>query len=257
MLPKFLQNKKTIDSIKGLFLKKNPNSGKNQKNDLIHPFTKLPLNREEVKLVVDVGAFEGYYALAAAQSYPNAQIIAIEPSLKNKTILEANVGKHAGRVKIVHSAVSDSSGLGILNITSTGAANSLYQQTAEHSRQNPHVTQVDTEHVPIMTLDALMAAHSHSGTKQIDVLKIDVEGAEINVLRGGLESLKRTRFAIIEISLARDESIENQMIFPIFEIMNNSKFSLYSLIDLYPFEKPEAHLGIAQFDVVFKNTSFN
>lgn len=246
---------KVIDTIKKLLIKKTPNGGKTQKDDLSHPFTKLPLNREEVKMVVDVGAFEGYYALAAAQSYPNAQIIAIEPSLKNKTILEANVGKHSGRVKVVHSAVSDSFGLGILNITSTGAANSLYQQTAEHSRQNPHVTQVATEQVPIMTLDAILAANSHSGNKQIDVLKIDVEGAEINVLRGGLESLERTRFAIIEVSLARDSSIENQMVFQVFEIMNKNKFSLYSIIDLYPFEKPESHLGMAQFDLIFKNTS--
>jgi FkbM family methyltransferase len=244
-----------VYAINKFFFKKKDNNSTN-KPSLIHPFTKLPLIREEVKLVVDVGAFEGYYALAAAQSYPNAKIIAIEPSLKNKNILETNVEKHAGRVKVVHSAVSDSPGIGVLNITSTGAANSLYQQTAEHSRQNPHVTQIYTEQVSMMTLDALMAEHNHADTEQIDVLKIDVEGAEINVLRGGLESLKRTRFAIIEVSLARDSSIENQMVFQVFEVMNKNKFSLYSIIDPYPFEKPEAHLGMAQFDVIFKNTLF-
>jgi len=245
-----------IDTIRKSLFKKHPSSSQTQSNDLCHPFTKLPLVGEEVTLVVDVGAFEGYYALAAARSYPNAKIIAIEPSLKNKNILETNVVKHADRVKVVHSAVSDSTGLGVLNITSTGAANSLYLQTAEHSRQNPHVTQVDTEQVSIMTLDAILAEHNQAETEKIDVLKIDVEGAEINVLRGGLESLKRTRFAIIEVSLARDSSIENQMVFQVFEVMNKNKFSLYSIIDPYPFEKPEAHLGMAQFDVIFKNTLF-
>jgi FkbM family methyltransferase len=244
-----------INATNKFFFRKNNNNATNIPT-LSHPFKMLPLSREKVKLVVDVGAFEGYYAIAAAQSYPNAHIISIEPSLKNKNILETNVEKYAGRVKVVHSAVSDSPGIGVLNITSTGAANSLYQQTAEHSRQNPHVTQVDTEQVSIMTLDAIMAEHNRADTEQIDVLKIDVEGAEINVLRGGLESLKRTRFAIIEVSLARDSSIEDQMVFQVFEVMNKNKFSLYSIIDPYPFEKPEAHLGMAQFDVIFKNTLF-
>ncbi len=38
----------------------------------------------------------------------------------------------------------------------------------------------------------------------VDLLKVDVEGSELDVLQGGIEVLRRTRYLLIEIGLGRD-----------------------------------------------------
>ena len=87
----------------------------------------------------------------------------------------------------------------------------------------------------------------------IDIMKIDVEGSEVNVLNGASMTLKRARYIIIEISLARDISTRDQAVFEIFQIMYNAGFLLYSIVDLYKLDEPMPHLGVAQFDAIFRN----
>ena len=220
---------------------------------LRHPYSKLPLNPLDVNLVVDVGAFHGHYSVNAALSYPNATIIAFEPFSDSISAFRKNTQDFSNRIRLFECALSDAEGESSLNLTTTGAANSLCKQTPEHSRQNPHVIEVGQEKVLVKTLDDVLEADGLID-KCIDILKIDVEGLELNVLRGACRSIARSRFIIIELSLARDSNIKNQAIFDIFAVMKAQEFSVYSLIDLYPLEKPEPHLGIAQFDVIFKNT---
>lgn len=83
-------------------------------------------------------------------------------------------------------------------------------------------------------------------------MKIDVEELELNVLQVGKQTLARTKFLIVEISLARDEDCGNQAVFKIYEFLHGCGFALYSLIDIYSFDEPEPHLGMAQFDAIFR-----
>jgi FkbM family methyltransferase len=220
---------------------------------LQHPYSKIPLSPLDVRFVVDVGAFHGSYSVNAALSYPQATILAFEPFSASISEFRKNTENFSNRIKLFECALSDVEGESYLNLTSTGAANSLCKQTSEHARQNPHVVEVGQEKILVRTLDGVLKSDGLAG-KYIDILKIDVEGLELNVLRGAQRSIAKSRFVIIEISLARDSSIKEQAVFDIFSMMKVQGFSLYSLIDLYPFEKPEPHLGIAQFDAIFKNT---
>jgi hypothetical protein len=149
-------------------------------------------------------------------------------------------------------ALSNISGECDIHLTSSAPANSIFKQSQEHSKQNPHVYETGIESVRLDTLDKVLAQDS----RNIDILKIDVEGAELLVLEGAAKALERTNFVIMEISLARDSDISNQAVFKIFHFMNDNNFYLYSLCDLYLFDKPASHLGLAQFDVIFKNHSF-
>jgi FkbM family methyltransferase len=217
-----------------------------------HPFSKLPLSPEKVSLVVDVGAFSGYYSLKALSYYPNCKVIAFEPSSDNIQLFKNNINEpSSSRITIHKSAVSNEIGESVLNITSYGPAHSLEPQSKEHYRQNPHAFEIGKENVKVVTLDDIL-----SSEKIIDVLKIDTEGHEVKVLQGARSILEKTRYVIIEVSLARDTSPSEQNVFAIFKLLQASGFSLYSIIDLYPFEQPASHLGMAQFDAVFKNASF-
>ena len=214
-----------------------------------HPFSSLSLNPNEVKLVVDVGAFNGSVTNAAAVSYPLARIIAFEPTDKSAEQFKLNTAAFADRIDLRRTGLSEITGEGFINITTTGAANSVYAQSVEHQRQNPHVRVQGEQSIRLETLDHALSEVSSA----VDVLKIDVEGYELNVLRGAIKTLKRTKFVILEISLARDENFRNQRVFPLFEFMRNVGFHLYSIIDVYRFDTPQKTLGMAQFDAIFCN----
>ena len=215
-----------------------------------HPFSKLPLSRGDVTLVVDVGAYSGSYSLRALEYYPNCSVIAFEPSSENYILCQGNMPSGvSSRITILRAAVSSKPGQLDLNLTSYGPSHSIEPQSIEHQRENPHVFETGKETVQVVTLDLSLPSESI-----IDVLKIDVEGHELNVLHGACDVLARTRYLIIEISLARDASIADQNVFKLFAFVRSRNFSLYSIIDLHGFPSPEYHLGMAQFDAIFKNT---
>jgi len=214
-----------------------------------HPFSAIPLRANEVNLIVDVGAFNGSVTNAAAISYPHARIIAFEPTDESAEQFKLNTAPFADRVDLRRTGLSEISGEGVINITTTGAANSVHAQSLEHRRQNPHVREQGKQSIRLETLDHALS-EVISG---VDVLKIDVEGYELNVLRGAVNTLNRTKFVILEISLARDEDFRDQRVFSVFDFMRNAGFHLYSIIDVYRFDTPQKTLGMAQFDAIFCN----
>lgn len=217
---------------------------------LHHPFTALPLKADQVNLVVDVGAFQGSVTNAAAVSYPRASIIAFEPTNENAELFVRNTEPHSERIDFRRIALSDCKGEGSINLTTTGGANSIHQQTAEHKRQNPHVRECGQQPIVLSTLDDQLASIS----MPIDILKIDVEGHELSVLSGAPKTLAKTGFVILEIALSRDEDFRKQKVFDIFDLLRKAGFYLYSIVDVFNFDDPRPELGMAQFDAIFRRS---
>ena len=113
-------------------------------------------------LYVDVGANVGYHALFAAKL--GARVVAIEPVPWTLELLRANVWRHGADVEIVEAAASDSEG------TAHIALDPDHRSGAQMAAEGLVV--------PTFPLDVLVPEGA------VDVLKIDVEGAEPMVLRG-------------------------------------------------------------------------
>jgi len=212
-----------------------------------HPFSALPFQPEEVSLVIDAGAFLGHYTVAAATSYPRSRIIAFEPTQESAAQFLVNTAAYSDRVKLHPVGLSDVPGEGVIHLTTTGGANSVQEQTQEHQRQNPHVRECGRQKIVLRTLDDCL----HDTPGVIDVLKVDVEGLELKVLRGATATLARTRFVILEVALSRDEDVRYQSVFELFAFLRQAHFHLYSLLDVYRFDEPQPSLGMAQFDAIF------
>ncbi len=134
------------------------------------------------QVVFDVGANIGVWSLAAGQSLPTAMIHAFEIApptaaelrrrtwnLQNKIkVNEFGLGERAGEVKIYLSPESSTA-------TSTLRA-AIDASAAEH-----RIRQIHEINAEIMTGDAYL---SREGISRVDLLKIDVEGAEMSVLEG-------------------------------------------------------------------------
>ena len=134
---------------------------------------------------VDVGANIGYYTLIASKLVGSqGRIYSIEPVPSTATILKANVKlNNCLNVSIYNVAIWSSKGTLTLRIPGT------WYGLASVSRYGVNIA------VNSITLDELLKNEA-----SIDCIKIDVEGAELEVLRGAKDVLKRTKYLVIEIS---------------------------------------------------------
>lgn len=133
----------------------------------------------------DVGANTGYYAVAAARLFPSLDVYAFEPCRETCAVLRGNLRLNGlANVRAVHSALGDRSGEAVLHVNAAGKDGLNTLGTPVH----PSSREVGRETVPLTTLDEFV---SSLGIGRVDVMKVDVEGAELLVFRGGRALLSR------------------------------------------------------------------
>lgn len=136
---------------------------------------------------VDVGANIGGYTVRAAKV---ARVYAFEPDPRNFKLLELNVkiNKIESNVKAFQKAVGGYLGKAKLTLSNFHGRHSLLHTHVKSQQQKYSIIDVD-----MVTLDYILAAEEY-----IDIIKIDVEGAEPLVLKGASNILKKTNIVIIE-----------------------------------------------------------
>lgn len=133
--------------------------------------------------VVDAGAHHGLYSLLASSRVGrHGKVLAVEPSVRER----ARLRRHLSVNRCANVLVCDCA-LGAEN----GDAN-LHVVDGEHdwfnSLRQPKVCAPNQiERVPVRRLDEIVA---DAGIRQIDFVKLDVEGAELSVLEGMCALLK-------------------------------------------------------------------
>jgi FkbM family methyltransferase len=144
------------------------------------PDTLLP--PEEVRVILDCGANIGITALYFAWRYPNARIFCIEPDDRNFQMLKRNTGG-VERIFAIHGAL-------------VGCPRKIAHLTMDRPAWGNFVTSAETGiDVPAFTVEQILDENRLS---QVDLLKIDIEGAEKEVF-ANCEFLPRVRRIIIEL----------------------------------------------------------
>lgn len=132
--------------------------------------------------VFDVGANAGFFTLLAAKKVgPQGHVYAFEPSRHEVRLLQRNIAiNKLDNVTIINCAVSNTVGVAQFAISSDGALNSLVK--THHPSQKIR----EWDEVKLISLDYFV---EQKGIKKVDFVKIDVEGAEKNVLLGATKLL--------------------------------------------------------------------
>jgi FkbM family methyltransferase len=135
----------------------------------------------EPAAIFDVGAHDGNYTLSAARVFGDSErIYSFEPAAAVFQTLQANT---AGRPNIAvhHCGMSDQRGTARLYYDAVGSQKASVHSNAYASAADVAAGRVTSEEIRLETVDAFC---QQRGISRIDVLKIDVEGNELNVLRG-------------------------------------------------------------------------
>lgn len=166
--------------------------------------------------ILEAGAHIGFLTQVFEEIVTDkGEIIAVEPSLKNSILLKKNT---KNKTKIVSAALSDFQGQGYLHLDNYGGfTNSLKKEFTNtkniglSSTQSEQILPISKTNVKIETIDSLCKKYSI----QPNFIKIDVEGLELEVLKGAKKTLKNTNMVMIEINSHHEK---------IFNIMKVNKF---------------------------------
>jgi FkbM family methyltransferase len=154
-------------------------------------------------IFIDLGACVGAYTLFAAKKVgEKGKVIAVEPELTNFTILSKRCSKY-NNVVLVWAAISNVDGYGNLFISPTfHGSHTLLRARAPKSQK--------CLSVPLKTIDSLIAEHS---LKEITLLKLDIEGTELEAIKAADHALSITRSIVISVhDIDEIDSLEKLMI---------------------------------------------
>lgn len=147
---------------------------------------------EEGGCVIDAGANVGFFSLLAAELVGDrGYVAAFEPSRIPLKYLHENAAA-VPQVHVVEAALSDFDGEITLY---QGSGNAMVSSTTvlDHLSRRGAADTVSGDVVPAMTLDGFSVARG----LEPDLIKIDVEGAELAVLKGARRLLRRVRPAVV------------------------------------------------------------
>ncbi|HXC61367.1 MAG TPA: FkbM family methyltransferase [Nitrospiria bacterium] len=135
--------------------------------------------------VFDVGAHQGYYTLLISKLVGGqGSVIAFEPSSREfKRLFRHLRINRCKNVRANQLALSDVNGTADFFLIK-----GLW--TTRNSLHPPANHEIQRVSVPITTLDAYLKRES---SDDVDLIKLDVEGAELSVLEGSAELLSQTR----------------------------------------------------------------
>lgn len=145
----------------------------------------IPFDRQ-VRTVIDLGANIGISVEVFRQLFPNARIVAVELEQRNSELCRAN-HQHDGLVSVLYGAIWPRSGwVSVENVSEGEWAYRAGASTAGIGGS-----------VPAFTYCQILEMH---GLESVDVLKMDIEGAEADVLEAAWSDIFRTTaVSVIEV----------------------------------------------------------
>ncbi len=166
---------------------------------------------------VDVGAFHGDWTRSLRQVW-NVPVIAVEPQ--------------PGCIAVLGKLASDDKSIPIYFETcalgrEVGFANFHVEETNSRIAEPEDSISSSIIEVPISTLQKVLAAHD--GT--YNLLKVDVQGFELEVLEGAADTLSQFEVIILEVSIIRIGPVPT--FYEVMQYMDSKGYRLYDFLPMY------------------------
>jgi len=156
------------------------------------------LDKKHVKqkwCLYDIGAHHGGYARGWAKRYPDDEIIMFEASPLKEPVLKSTGFKYFLKA------------LGEQEETKTfyesGSTGDSFYLPSDFNKNKSTIS------IDVVPLDKLVES---KGLRMPDLIKMDVQGSELSVIKGGINSFSHARFLLIEMSLDDHFNKKNPLI---------------------------------------------
>lgn len=196
----------------------------------------------------DIGAHKGHWSFVMHRLNPDLKsVVMFEPQAKLIDNLQ-NRELTGVEKKIYQCALGEMESQ--LTLKGGTASASLYETANNQHHYFPGSTNQESELVEVKVLDDVYKAN---GLAYPDLIKMDVQGYELNVLRGAQNVLANARYLVIELSLR--EFYRGQP--PLWELWRFLDEEQYVMVDHgYELRSPTSPFELLQFDAIFMNKRF-
>lgn len=174
------------------------------------------------KCIIDAGAFKGNWTLDIHRIYPDAQFLIVEPNPNVQSQLQNAVKSIYPPPIIEQKALADSPATLKFNIW--GDPNNAPSASLHDHVKGSAERQIDVE---ATTIDYLIDFHKI----RPELIKLDLQGAEIKALHGASEALKTVEMFIVEFGCLQ-AYLERTNPLQLFEIFYDNGYCLYDIVDL-------------------------
>jgi len=150
---------------------------------------------------IDIGANYGMFTLSLAKAVgPTGRVWAVEPASSTAAFLRESVQLNGfEQVHIDQLALSDHIGMARLSLNDCAELNELIRDASSSA---------PSEEVALSTVDHLMTEH---GWSDISFMKMDAEGEEVPIIRGGKEFFQR-HSPLVQFELIAGHGINHQLV---------------------------------------------
>lgn len=209
-------------------------------------------NRIQNFVIFDVGAHIGQTALKYHQLFPNAKIFCFEPFLKSYDKLKINT-EHFPHIKCYNFGLGEISGKTVFHSNLSSATNSILP-THELGKTTWGSNLLDTQEtleIELLTIDDFV---TQENIENIDILKMDVQGAEYMVINGAKKTLEKGFIKLIYLEIITMPTYKNQKnLEEMISICKSYEYELFNLFELS--SSPNGQLR--QVDAIFIKSDLN
>lgn len=202
------------------------------------------LRRNCPRLVIDIGANRGQFALVARRQFPSAEIVAFEP-LQEPALVFQRLFTSDPKVALQEIAIGSNDTNMAIHVSRADDSSSLLPIAALQGQLFPGTEEKEERKVAVRRLDTVL---SREDMEQPALLKIDVQGFERHVLEGCSALLPCFTYVYVECSfveLYNGQALAHEII----SYLSQFGFVLSGIYNLYYDKK-----GIAiQGDFLFEN----
>lgn len=205
----------------------------------------------EAPVIFDVGAYTGQVALQYRSMFPAAEIYCFEPFPDTFSVLKNKVEQDP-KINCYPIGVSNEAGRQTIQSNAHAGTNSLLKTdaAAKDNWGSGLLETLEQLEIEVATLDGIVERH---GIERIDLLKMDVQGAEYLVIQGGKQSFAAglVRYVYTEIIIL--PTYEGQLPFDqMLKLMDDNGFDLYGLYNL----NKDRHGQLRQVDAIFRSKQY-
>ncbi len=209
-------------------------------------------NNDKKLHFIDVGANDGWFARIILRFFHNARITSFEP-LKSQHIFLENLSKENSNFKFHPVALGQIDESRIITEYKTTGLSTLKSIDSKYNYNDKHFSQeiLDTYPVPVFRLDNFLSKSLKND--EINILKIDTQGFELEVLKGStaLFSQHKIKYIIIELMTISKYS-EASLYDEVLDFLHIHGFKLQDFHQSYY----EENTGLlSEFDAIFKKVS--
>lgn len=183
-------------------------------------------------VVYDIGAYEGYWALDFLKVFEGVPVYMFEAQQSKEHLLKAVCDKHSN----LHYAIA------LLGAAPGVAVHFEENETASHVNASPQSVQANR----ITDSLDMLVAQQHFPLP--DFLKLDVQGYELEILKGGQRTLANATFCLLEVSLLDVGDAGVPLLKDVVNFMDDCGFCAY---DISQFIRRPYDKALWQIDMLF------